>query len=74
MKDSNNGNVPTAQRVAALKKEIDVIGMKIMKIGNGRGKWYQSDHNDFVKIYNKCGANAKRVVDEGVKVLGMKNT
>lgn len=74
MKDSNNGNATTAQKVNALKKEIDDISMKILKINNGRGKWYQSDHNDFVKIYNKCGANGKRIIEEGVKVLGMKNT
>lgn len=74
MKDSNNGNATTAQKVNALKKEIDDISMKILKINNGRGKWYQSDHNDFVKIYNKCGANGKKIIEEGVKVLGMKNT
>lgn len=47
---------------------------KINKISNGRGKWLASDHNDFVKIYNRCGGNDKRVIEEGVKILGMKNT
>ena len=44
------------------------------KINNGRGKWFQSDHNDFIKIYNRCGGNDKKILAEGVKVLGMKNT
>ena len=47
---------------------------KIAKISNGRGKWFQSDHNDFVKIYNKCGGNDRKIIEEGVKILGMKNT
>lgn len=36
--------------------------MKIAKINGGRGKWFLSDHNDFVKIYNKCGANDKKII------------
>lgn len=75
MKDSNSGQSdPSAIRVGNLKKEIDMITAKIAKIANGRGKWFQSDHNDFVKIYNRCAGNTKRVIEEGVRVLGMKNT
>jgi O-glycosyl hydrolase len=45
-----------------------------MKLNGGKGKWYQTDHQDFIKIYNKCNGNGKKIIEEGVKVLGMKNT
>lgn len=61
-------------RVLILKREIDEISSKLAKISHGRGKWFQSDHNDFIKIYNRCGGNDKKILAEGVKVLGMKNT
>lgn len=44
---------------------------KIAKINNGKGKWFDTDHRDFVKIYNKCAANGKKIVSEGIKLLGM---
>lgn len=43
-------------------------------MNNGRGTWYQTDHVDFVKIYNKYRGSAKKIIEEGVKILGMKNT
>jgi hypothetical protein len=45
-----------------LKKEIDLINGKILKINRGKGKWFDGDHNDFIKIYNRCGSDAKRIV------------
>ena len=71
---TNDENYDVNSRINSLKKEIDDIIAKIAKINNGRGKWFQSDHNDFVKIYNKCGGNDKRIIEYGVKILGMKNT
>ena len=44
-----------------------------MKINRGKGKWFDGDHNDFVKLYTRLGGDAKKLVEEGVKVLGMKN-
>lgn len=58
----------------SLKKEIDDILGKIAKLNNGRGRWFQSDHLDFIKIYNRCGGNDRKIIEEGVKLLGMKNT
>jgi O-glycosyl hydrolase len=61
-------------RTGKLKREIDEINEKIKKINTGRGKWFSSDHQDFIKIYNKCRGNDKKILAEGVKILGMKNT
>lgn len=72
MKQSNS--LTGLNRVEALKKQIDDIGMKILKINGGKGKWFQSDHNDFVKIYNKYSGNDVKIIEAAVKVLGMKNT
>ena len=60
-------------RVEKLKQEIDTIGKKILKLNNGKGKWLNTDHQDFVRIYNKFQGHSKRIIDEGVKVLGMSN-
>ena len=49
-------------RVLILKREIDEISSKLAKISHGRGKWFQSDHNDFIKIYNRCGGNDKKIL------------
>ena len=45
-----------------------------MQISNGKGKWFDTDHKDFIKIYNRCGGNDKKIINEGIKVLGMKQT
>ena len=47
--------------------------MKIMKINRGKGKWFDGDHKDFIKIYTRCRGDAAKVVEEGQKMLGMKN-
>lgn len=60
-------------RIDGLKKEIDEINTKIIRINRGRGKWFEGDHADFIKIYVRCGGDAKKIVEEGVKALGMKN-
>jgi hypothetical protein len=49
------------------------LNKKISKINRGKGKWFDGDHNDFVKIYNRCGGDGQRVIEEGMKILGMKN-
>jgi hypothetical protein len=60
-------------RVDKLKKEIDGINMKIMKINRGKGRWFDGDHKDFIKIYNRCRGEAVKIVDESSKILGMKS-
>ena len=47
--------------------------MKIMKINRGKGKWFDGDHKDFIRIYTRCRGDAAKVVEEGQKILGMKN-
>lgn len=75
MKESGNtANHEQLNRIDQLKRQISEIGAKIAKINNGRGKWFVTDHNDFVKIYNKCAGNDKKIIEEGIKVLGMKST
>jgi len=49
------------------------LNKKISKINRGKGRWFDGDHADFVKIYTRCGGDAERLVEEAVKVLGMKN-
>ena len=60
-------------KIQRLKKEIDSINTKIVKINRGKGKWFDGDHKDFIKIYNRCRGEPTRIVEEGVKLLGMKN-
>lgn len=60
-------------RIEKLRQEIDGIGKKILKLNNGKGKWLNTDHQDFVRIYNKCQGNSKKTIDEGIKILGMTN-
>jgi hypothetical protein len=50
-----------------------LVNNKIAKINRGRGKWFEGDHKDFMKIYNRHKGDASKVVEEGVKMLGMKN-
>ena len=57
-----------------LKKEIDDLNRKISIINKGKGKWFDGDHNDFMKIYTKSNGDTKKVLEEGCKILGMKNT
>jgi hypothetical protein len=44
-----------------------------VKINRGKGKWFDGDHKDFIKIYNRCRGEPTKIVEEGVKLLGMKN-
>jgi hypothetical protein len=73
MQESEKIKENPSNRVQALKQEIDELNKKISKINRGKGKWFDGDHNDFVKIYNRCGGDAKRVIYEGETILGMKN-
>lgn len=57
-----------------MKGEIDSIQKKILSLNNGKGKWFDTDHRDFVKIYIRCNGNDKRIITEGAKVLGMNQT
>lgn len=57
-----------------MKREIDEISSKIGKINNGKGKWYETDHKDFVRIFNRFSGNDRKIIDECIKVLGMNNT
>jgi hypothetical protein len=45
-----------------LKKEIDEINTKIIRINRGKGKWFDGDHNDFVRLFNRSGGDAKKIV------------
>lgn len=60
-------------RIEVLKKEIDSLNNKISKINRGQGKWFDGDHKDFIRLYNKWKGDAKKIVQDGVNVLGMKN-
>jgi hypothetical protein len=44
-----------------------------MKINRGKGKWFDGDHNDFIKLYNRLAGDPQKIVDEGVRILGMKS-
>ncbi len=58
-------------RIQKLKKEIEESNKKILQLNHGKGKWFDTDHKDFIKIYNKCGGIDKRIINEGIKILGM---
>ena len=60
-------------RIEKLKKEIDGLNSKIARVNRGRGKWFDGDHKDFIKIFNRWKGEAAKIVEEGVKMLGMKN-
>jgi hypothetical protein len=46
------------ERIQQLKKEIDMLNTKIVKINRGKGRWFDGDHNDFLKLYNRCRGEA----------------
>jgi hypothetical protein len=50
------------------------VNKKLLTLNNGKGKWFDTDHKDFIKIYNKCGGNDKRIIADGIKILGMNQT
>lgn len=45
-----------------MKKEIDELNKKISRLNRGKGRWFDGDHADFVKIYNRCAGDAQRIL------------
>lgn len=45
-----------------MKKEIDELNKKISRLNRGKGRWFDGDHNDFVKIYNRLAGDAQKIL------------
>jgi hypothetical protein len=39
-----------------------MLNNKILKLNRGRGEWLKTDHEDFVKIYNKSNGDGKKIL------------
>lgn len=52
---------------------VEEIDKRLKTMGGEKGKWLESDHKEFVKIYTRFKGNEERTVKGCLDILGMNN-